>query len=50
MVFIKNAKSLTMAEKSYDNGFIIVDGSKIVELGDMKNVPEASRNRHSYRC
>jgi imidazolonepropionase-like amidohydrolase len=42
MVLIKNAKILTMAEKSYDNGFIIVDGSKIVELGDMKNVPEAS--------
>ena len=40
MVLIKNAKILTMAEKNYDNGFILVKDQKIIELGHMQNIPK----------
>ncbi len=40
MLFIKNAKILTMAGKDYDNGYISVKKGKIADLGDMESMPE----------
>ena len=39
MLLIKNAKILTMAEKNYDNGFILVKDGKISEVGSMEAMP-----------
>lgn len=39
MLLIKNAKILTMAEKNYDNGFILVKNGKISEVGSMEAMP-----------
>lgn len=42
MLLIKNAKIMTMAEKDYDNGFVVVEGKKIVEIGHMEDIPTLS--------
>jgi imidazolonepropionase-like amidohydrolase len=34
MLLIKNAKILTMAGKNYDNGYILINEGKILEVGD----------------
>jgi len=39
MLFIKNAKILTMAGKEYENGYISVKDGKITDLGDMVSMP-----------
>lgn len=39
MLFIKNAKILTMAGKNYENGYISVKEGKIEDLGDMVSMP-----------
>ncbi|NLX64130.1 MAG: amidohydrolase [Clostridiaceae bacterium] len=39
MLYIKNAKILTMADKNYENGFISVKGGKISGIGDMTDIP-----------
>lgn len=44
MLFIKNAKIITMSEKNYDNGFISVNNGKITGLGDMTNLPEVKKS------
>ncbi|NLP00489.1 MAG: amidohydrolase [Clostridiaceae bacterium] len=42
MLFIKNAKILTMTEKNYENGFISVKDGKISGIGDMADMPVIS--------
>lgn len=39
MLFIKNAKILTMSEKNYENGFISAKDGKISGIGDMTDMP-----------
>lgn len=34
MLIIKNGRILTMAGNSYENGYIILDGGKIIEIGE----------------
>ncbi|PRR73667.1 amidohydrolase [Clostridium thermopalmarium] len=38
MLLIKNGKILTMAGKSYENGCVLIDNGKIVEVGENINV------------
>lgn len=40
MLFIKNAKVLTMSGKDYENGFVTVKEGKIADVGDMASMPE----------
>jgi Imidazolonepropionase and related amidohydrolases len=40
MLLIKNAKILTMADKDYDNGYIMVDEGKITRLGDISDISD----------
>lgn len=40
MLLIKNAKIITMAEKNYENGFVLVEDQKITCIGSMENMPE----------
>ena len=40
MLMLKNARIITCEEKDYDCGYIIIDGKKIKEIGDMKNAPD----------
>lgn len=44
MLFIKNAKILTMAGKNYDNGFVSVKDGKIADLGDMTIMPKPKKS------
>lgn len=37
MLLIKNGKVLTMAGINYENGYILVDGGKIIKTGEFKN-------------
>lgn len=34
MILIKNGKILTMAEKTYDRGSVLIDGGKIISVGE----------------
>jgi len=38
MLLIKNAKILTMCGKDYDKGYILIEGKKIIEVGEDVNV------------
>lgn len=40
MLFIKDAKIITMTGQNYDNGSILVDKGKIVEVGENIKVPQ----------
>jgi len=40
MLYIKNAKILTMAGKDYENGFISVKDGKISGIGEMADMPD----------
>jgi len=42
VLLIKNAKILTMAGKNYDNGYILVDKGKIIEIGENEDFDEGS--------
>ena len=42
MLYIKNARILTMADKNYENGFISVKDGKISGIGDMTGMPAAA--------
>ncbi len=44
MLFIKNARILTMAEADYDSGFVGCRDGKIVQLGDMAQMPETDHS------
>ena len=39
MKIIKNANIITMENEDFSCGYMLVDGEKIAEIGDMKNVP-----------
>lgn len=39
-MLIINANILSMDNNDYENGYIIIKGKKIKEIGDMKNVPQ----------
>ncbi|WP_027624159.1 amidohydrolase [Clostridium lundense] len=39
MILIKNGKIFTMAEKKYENGCILIDEGKIIEVGENIEVP-----------
>jgi len=41
MLLIKNGKILTMSGINYDNGSILVDGDKIVKVGDNINISDS---------
>ncbi len=41
MKLIQNARIMTMEETEYENGYIIIDGSKIHSLGDMTALKES---------
>lgn len=41
MLLIKNGKVLTMAGANYDNGYVLVDGSKIVKVGKNINISDS---------
>ena len=40
VMLIKNAHILTMEDKEYENGYIITDGTKIKEVGDMSQLKD----------
>ena len=42
MLYIKNAKILTMSEKNYENGYISVKDGKISGMGQMSDMPVVS--------
>jgi len=42
MTTLKNAKIITCENENFENGYIIIDGGKIKEIGDMKNAPSFS--------
>ncbi len=44
MLFIKNARILTMAEADYDSGFVGCRDGKIVQLGDMAQMLETDHS------
>ena len=39
MLFIKNARILTMTGTNYNKGFVCCDGEKIKTVGDMSSMP-----------
>ena len=39
-MLIINAKIITMEDKDYENGYILITDGKISDIGDMQNVPE----------
>lgn len=43
MILIKNGKILTMAEKVYEQGDILIEGQKIKEIGENIQVPEGTQ-------
>ena len=42
MLLIKNAKLITMESLDFENGFMLIDGSKIVKIGDMTDCTKDS--------
>lgn len=38
MKLIRNARIITMEKKDYENGYLIIDGTKIAAIGDMKSL------------
>jgi len=42
MLYIKNAKILTMTDTDFDNGFVCLSEGKIKEVGDMASMPKVS--------
>jgi len=42
MLFIKNAKILTMTGTNYDKGFVCCEGDKIKAVGEMNSMPRVS--------
>ena len=40
MILIKNGKILTMEEERYDNGYVLIEGGKIAEVGSMETLAE----------
>ena len=40
MILIKNGKILTMEEERYDNGYVLIEGEKIAEVGSMETLAE----------
>ncbi len=46
MLFIKNAKILTMTDIDYENGFVCCSEGKIKAVGDMASMPKVSAADH----
>lgn len=40
MLLIKNGRILTMANKEYQNGYVLIDGTKIVAVGEGTDIPK----------
>lgn len=40
MLLIKNGHILTMEDRDYENGYILIDQGKILKVGDMKDAPD----------
>ena len=40
MKLIKNARIITMEDKEYKNGYLIIDEGKIHDIGDMPDLNE----------
>lgn len=45
MLLIKNAKVLTMAGRDYENGSVLIDGGKIVKVGDNIDIDASQVSR-----
>ena len=41
-MYIYNANVITMAEKNYENGFILIENDKIKAVGDMSQLKDFS--------
>ena len=41
-MYIYNATVITMAEKNYENGFILIENDKIKAVGDMSQLKDFS--------
>lgn len=46
MIVIKNARILTMSEQNYENGYLIINNGKIIEIGEMTQF-DSSKMHHT---